>query len=115
MLSNPNEIVNFVFAQHPSITAKTPARLAFIDHHDVVVKAYSTRLRWAGRFGSVSVADARKTPALQAADIVAYEFETRTNPVCFRTVSNPKTKTEAHLFLRLEFLAVRTLLQTAPR
>jgi len=68
------EIVNFVFARHSTITGNEPARAAFADYHGLVVQAYSERPRWNGRLGSVVVEDAREIPALQAADIVAYEL-----------------------------------------
>jgi Protein of unknown function (DUF3800) len=68
------EPVNFVFARHPTITGKEPRRKEFSDYHDLVVRAYSERPRWEGRLGSVVVDDARRIPALQAADIVAYEL-----------------------------------------
>jgi Protein of unknown function (DUF3800) len=73
-LFTDSEIVSFVFARHPTISGKKPAQIALGEYHDILVRAYSTRLRWDGRLGSMKIDDARKVPALQAADIVAYEL-----------------------------------------
>ena len=68
------EIVSFVFARHPTITGKKTAQMALTKYHNVLVRAYSKRPRWDGRLGPMRIDDARKVPALQAADIVAYEL-----------------------------------------
>ena len=73
-LFKADELVDFTFARHEVVTGKEPRRRTFTDYYGIVVSAYSKRPRWRDRLGRVSVEDAKRVPALQAADIVAYEL-----------------------------------------
>lgn len=76
--------VNFVFARQE--LTDTPKKLKeFTDYYGLVTKLCSEDPQWHGRLGSVLVDDPRTMPALQAADLIAYESGRKyERPQCVR-------------------------------